>query len=440
MARASLQTILPLDEFARIMGINPAHFNGGNTSTIMGNNAHCSTVWWQYAWQAHDKVGREDLAEEIRNAEREAYEVLGFWPGPVWIDDEVHQFPRHHRPDVIDYGNNVRGFRKSIIAKSGKFIEQGQRAVTLITTPTVAGADLVYSDEDGDGFEETVTLTATLTAAQAAFPTCEFKAYDPAHNGEQIWEIRPARSISISGLTLTMTFWTWQFIDPDIWEALPDATADPTAIDLTDSANLLQSCDIYREYNDTTAQSARFFWEDGPENVLLNTCSSCGSSTVSNDCPACSLRYQDGCAYVRDVDRGIVVPVPATYDSDDGRWEEDRFTICREPDQVKIWYRAGDLDQRFLAGTRCVPMPEYWAQAITWLAATRVERPFCMCTNIQAVQQRLRVDLRQQDPDGPTYIMTDEEVRNPFGTRRGELMAWRRLRKLSKVRAHAAVV
>lgn len=435
MARANPQTLLPLDTFARIMGINPAHFNGGVTSTIMGVNAHCSTVWWQYAWQAADRVGREDLAEVIRTAERECAEILGFWPAPTWITNEVHQFPRHHRPDVIDFGLNSRNYRKSVIADWGKFIEQGQRAVTLIDTPTV-----VYSDEDGDGFDETATITATLTAAQAAFDVCEYKLYNTGFGGAQEWEIRPLRSASISGTTLTITVWSWQLIDPDIWDALPDATADPTAIDMSVAANFVTTVDVYREYNDVTAQSAQFFWEDGPQNLLLDVCSSCGSTASNNDCPACSLRFQNGCAFVRDVHRGIVVPVPATYDSDDARWEKNLYTICREPDQVKIWYRAGDVDPRFLAGTSCEPMPEYWAEAITWLAATRVERPFCMCSNVQAMQARLRVDLRQSDPDGPTYFLTEEEARNPFGTRRGELMAWRRLRKLSKVRASAAVV
>lgn len=435
MARASQRTLLPLDTFARIMGINPAHFNGGTTATIMGNTAHCTTVWWQYSWQAHDKVGREDLAEEIRNSEREVAEVLGFWPAPQWIDDEVHIFPRHHRRDVIDYATNVRNYRKSIIAKWGKFIEQGQRATTLISTPTV-----VYSDADGDGFNELATVTATLTAAQAAFDVCEFKIYIAGMGAAQEWEVRPLLSRSIVGTTLTLTVNSWMLLDPDLQEALPNAAGDPTAINMDVAANFVTTVDIYREYNDTTVQSSQFFWETGPENILLNACSSCGSTLVNNDCPACSLRFQNGCAYVRDVDRGIIVPTPATYDSDDGRWEEDLFAICREPDQVKLWYKAGDVDSRFLAGTSCQEMPEYWAQAITWLAATRVERPFCMCTNVQAVQQRLRVDLRQSDPDGPTYFLTEEEARNPFGTRRGELMAWRRLRKLSRVRASVAVV
>lgn len=435
MARASQMTLLPLDTFARIMGINPAHFNGGTTATIMGNTAQCTTVWWQYSWQAHDRVGREDLAEEIRNSEREVAEMLGFWPAPNWIEKEVHQYPRHHRRDAIAYGVNVRDFRKSIIVNTGKFIEQGQRAVTLIETPTV-----VYSDPDGDGFNELATVTATLTAAQATFDVCEFKIYFAGMAGAQEWEVRPLRSASISGTTLTLTVDSWMLLDPALQEALPNAANDPTAIDMDVAANFVTTVDVYREYNDVTAQSSQFFWEDGPENVLLNSCSTCGSSSVSNDCPACSLRFQNGCAYVRDVDRGIVVPVPATYDSDDAQWEEDRFSICREPDQVKLWYKAGDIDPRFLAGTSCQAMPEYWAQAITWLAATRVERPFCMCTNVQAMQQRLRVDLRQSDPDGPTYFLTEEEARNPLGTRRGELMAWRRLRKLSKVRASAAVI
>ena len=435
MTRASQMTLLPLDTFARIMGINPAHFSGGTTPTIMGNTASCSTVWWQYAWQASDRVGREDLAEEIRNAEREVSELLGFWPAPTWIDDEVHMFPRHHRRDVIDYGTNVRQFRKSIIVNKGKFIEQGQRAVSLVGGAT-SGVEMIFSDEDGDGFDETVTITLTTTFTDP----CEIKVYNTNHNGEQEWEIRPMRSVTISAGIVTIVGWAWQFIDPDLQEALPNAANDAAAINLDEAASYVSSVEVYREFNDVTAQSSRFFWEDGPENVLLNSCNSCGSAFSNNDCPACSLRFQDGCAYVRDVNRGIVVPVPATYDSDDGRWEEDLFSICREPDQVKLWYKAGDIDPRFLAGTTCQPMPEYWAQAITWLAATRVERPFCMCTNVQAMQQRLRVDLRQSDPDGPTYFLTPEEARNPLGTRRGELMAWRRLRKLSRVRASVAVV
>lgn len=435
MPRASTPTLLPLDTFAQIMGINPAHFSGGYTDTIMGIIASCSAVWWQHAWQASDRVSREDLAIEIATAEREVAEVLGFWPAPHWIENEVHMFPRHHRRDVIDFGLNIRGYRKSVIAKWGKFIEQGQRAVELVGTPSDAGGDMVFSDEDGDGFDETVTLTVNLTTV---YDSCQYKVYFANRDGARQWEIRPRRSVDITAGVLTITLWAWQVIDPDQWEALPNKDEGVNAINLTEDV-YVTSVDVYREYNDPTALSARFFWEPELERITVLGCPNCGSTTGSS-CPTCSLTYQDGCAFVRDVHRGIVVPTPATYDDSDARWEEDTFTICREPDQVKINYYAGDIDDRYLSGETCDPMPLYWAQAVTWLAATRVERPFCMCSNVQAMQARLRVDLAQANPDGPNYFLPLEEARNPFGTRRGEVMAWKRLRLLSTVRARAAVV
>jgi hypothetical protein len=412
------------------MGISPAHFNGAAGGTIFPATGACSDVWWQYSWQTADRVSREDLARAINSAEQEVADFLGYWPGPKWISNEMHLYERPYRRNAYGDGLNVRGMRKSIIADWGKFIEAGQRAVSLVGTATTAGGTLVYSDDDGDSYDE----TATITLATALTEECEIKAYFPGHAGDQLWEIRPARSVTLSGGNVILVYYSWQLLDPDLWEVFP--TADGlTAIDLEDSANYLASVDVYREFTDFAVKSAEFYWEPKAFNIFPVDCKTCGGT----GCPACSLTVQSGCLHVRDVPGGILVPQPATYDETEAQWNQVTFTVCREPDQIKVWYRAGDLDQRYLAGYTCDPLSHYWAEVIAWLAVARLERNFCACSNLTALVNDLRRDMSINPRDGETRIVSPEDLANPFGTRMGEIKAWRRLRAFSRRRAKVAV-
>ncbi|MHC4709558.1 MAG: hypothetical protein ACYTA3_03815, partial [Planctomycetota bacterium] len=85
MARASTYTLLSLDRWAAIMGINGAHFNGAAASAVMPYTDCCTDIWFQYDWQFHSRVGREELARAIAASERDIAEVLGYWPAPTWI-------------------------------------------------------------------------------------------------------------------------------------------------------------------------------------------------------------------------------------------------------------------------------------------------------------------------------------------------------------------
>jgi hypothetical protein len=424
MARADTVTLLALDRYAQIMGINPAHFNQGARTDLMPIKGSCSDVWFQYAWQTPDRISREDIAYAIEEAEYEIAEACGFWPAPKWIDDEMHQYPRHHRRTVVGAGRNVRSFKKGFRAKWGKFIQAGQRQVDIIGDSVAP----VYSTEDGDLLNETATVTV---AAGDLIDPCEIKVYFEDMAGDAAWEIRPARTAVLSGANFVLTFWAWQFILPATWEAL--TTEDtPLAVDFTDAANLVTNVDVYREYTDFTERSAQFYWEN-EDNFIGETCSSCSGA----GCAACELTTQDGCIHVRDVDKGIVVPVAATYDDDDAEWEEQTWTDCREPDQVKIWYYAGDLDNRYLGGHTCDPLSNFWAQTIAWLATARIERPFCACPNVQALANDLRTDMAFITEN--SYLMSERALDNPFGTRKGEVQAWRRISKFVRKRGKVAV-
>jgi hypothetical protein len=406
--------------YARILGINPVHFNQSSGNTVFNLTNQCSDVWPQHSWQNADMVSREDLSRSILDAEEDIARELGFYPAPKWIAQEVHRIPRHHRRDIWKQGGrNVRGARVSVTTRYGKFINSGQRGTTLVGTATVAGGTLVYSDADGDGVND----TATITLATALTDECEIKMYFTGQAAAPEWEIRPARSVTIAGGNVVLVFDSWLLIDPDLWEVYP-TPAGFTAIDFETGGNFVTSVDVYREFNDFSQTSATFFWEPAPRTLIGNLCNQCGGS----ECPACSLTEQDGCAHPRDNEKGIVIPVPATYDADTGQWDQVAFTECRDPDQVRLYYYAGDYSNRWLSGLTCDPLDPYWAQPIAWMATARLERPFCSCGNVVALSRHLQQDLAFSGEFSHQMDLTT--LGNPFGTRRGEVLAWNKVARI----------
>lgn len=421
MARASTPTLLSLDRFASILGIVPAHFNQGVSAQVFPFTSSCSQVWFQYAWQAVDRVSREDIALEIAIAERQIADHLKWWPAPTWVAQEVHKNPRYHRPDLYGIGNtNVRGQNKSITTNYSKVIAPGVRA--LAELPQAA---LAFSDEDGDGFSETATVTVATTLTDP----CEVKVYFDGYSGAPEWEVRPARTKVIAGGTFTATFWAWQFISPAFWEEIPTVTDFP-AVNL-DLAVYEATVDVYQEYNDPTATSAVFYWEPQPSSTIM--CSLCAGV----GCSACTLTEQNGCMHIRDAERGVVVPGPGTYT--DGAWAGSCYSVCRDPDEIKMYYYSGNLDERYLRGDTCQPLSDWWAQTIAALATARVERPFCACGNSTVLAEHWRHDLALSggSRDDGRRAVSFNMIDNPFGTRRGEVMAWQRIQHSPERRSGA---
>jgi len=293
MTRASTPTLLSLERYAKIMGINPMHFASATANNFWPLHNSCSDIWLQHEWQFADAVSRESLANEIRNAEIDLARELGWWVAPMWINQEVQQFPRHYRKDVFRrYGRDVRGQRASVKAEYAKIIAGGRRAVSIVET----GVAVAYTDADSDGFAETATLTCATTLTDAF----EIKVYTTGMSGTETWEIRPPRTKTISAGVFTATFWSWQMIDPAEWEFFPTQNDlnGPTAIDLSGleeapvvTTHLVDTVDVYREYNDITESSALLVWEPEPRGGILNFDWAC--STVA-ECQACSLTSQDG--------------------------------------------------------------------------------------------------------------------------------------------------
>lgn len=432
MSRAETCTLLSLDRFARIVGLNPVHFSGAagadpNPFPLRGS---CSDVWWQRSYMGADKVSREDLALAIANAEEDITKYLGYSPGPTWTSKEMQMFPRHHRRELFDGGFNSRFDGKSLKLNRGHIISPGRRATTLIFSASVLGGSMVWSDPDLDTFDErmTVTVPTTLTSLSRQ----QIKVYFYGHSSECAWEIRQPRSVVIAGGNIVIEFDFWQMIDPDQQDPYP-LTTNPVALNVADATIYVDRCNVYREFTDYSQHAVEFYWE--PRSSAF-PCPHCGGAT----CEACAMTVQCGCMHIRDVDLGFVVPAPATWDSANGTWAASSWTRCEPPDQVKMWYYSGELSEGFLAGNDLDPLSRWWAETIAWLAVARLERNFCACGNLTALATDLRSEYARSDANGPTWFLTERQSDNPFGTRKGEMMAWRRVSKLGQRIPQVAVI
>lgn len=435
MARANTQTLLSLDRWAAIMGINPAHFNGAATATVMAVTSDCESIWTQYAWQRPDVISREELATLIASSESDIARVLGYWPAPMYTVKEHRSYDQFYRATLFGLGGVQPNFRKkTVVLQNGKVIAAGARAVAL----GAAGVTVTYTDEDGDSIDDTATITTTIAAGSDAglviaadwyngFPFQDFGLYYAGKGGDPVWKIRDPRSWSVTSngdgsYAMTVTFWPWQLIEESLVEQLPNPhDGYVRAVDYSNADNTIDTVDIYLEYPDITATCVDFYW-DSFDGVTLD---------LSANTTATGMVIQSGTFQIRDADMSVVTPVPATWDSDNGVWVDNGFAVRRDPDFVHVSYLSGLRSSNYHALRTPDPLAHEIAEAIAFLTAARLTRPVCSCGNAADLVERLQSDVAVYSPQGNFTITADEVLNNPFGTREGEVRAWRRIARLA---------
>lgn len=400
MPRATTVTKLSLPRWAQIMGIHPLHF----AQVTLPDNppAVCEQPWLQHAWQDADRVGREDLARVIATAEENIETWIKARLAPRWEVDEWRPTIPPARPELVRITDlDARGFPQIVKARWRHFISGGVQKKTEI----VADAAVSYADADGDSYKE----TATVTAAVSFTDPCEVHIFEPGEDGADAHEIRPI-SVSISGGTATITFRRELAVKRTLYEAL-----SPDAIDGTDDDSFYGMVDVYRIENDPS-QQATLVWE--------NLCQSC-SSVPGSTCAQCEFASQTACLRARGDPRfGHLAYLPAEWSSDDSEFHARAPAIGRAPEVVRLYYLAGIQDTQASCPQR--KMPDRWERAVAYYAASLLDRPLCECNNIRAIIERWRFDMAIRGEHG--FQVSKMMLDNPFGTMRGEVYAWQRVR------------
>lgn len=404
MARSQYRTLLSLDKYAKLLGLNSVHFNSAVGGSFWPDQGKCEDIWWEYPWQTpEDFVSRSELGLAIYNAEQDIERVLGYSVAPRFVEGEILSYPRpYQRQYFAIHGQDIRGGNKLVKTRLGKIISSGSRAVNLIDDVV----SVAYSDVDGDAWKETGTITITDSSTDLN----EIKVYFAGKSADPAWEIRPIRSISRSGSTVTIKIDSWLFVNHTLLEAHPISNTRPDPIDISGIGNFVSTVDVYREYVDTVTPSAELMWDP---------------VFAFND-----VATQNGYTSISDPNAGYAAIFPASYV--DGEWRTDCLEVGRDPDRVKIWYYAGALSQEYLAGYTNDPLSDYFATTIMWLATARLTKKVCSCGQAEIVVKELQKDMTQISQKS-TFVLNlaTDLFMNPLGTRVGEYRAWQRLARLT---------
>lgn len=399
--RASTPTKLSLARWFGLMGVNRLHAAGvqlqGTTGSPNLQTSSCSQPWVQYDWQAPDVVSREEVARAIRQAEDNIEGIVGYRLLPSWEVDERIIIERPFRPEAIRFGNATpRGARTTAITRWGHLIAGGRRASATLGL----ALNIAYTDPDADGYDELATVTATATGLT---DVCEIRTYYPGHVADDAYEIRPTTVVLAAGIA-TITFRRELAVLESVQEALIWETPDGA-----DDANFLATVDVARVYNDPQAP-ATALWDP-------NGSCDCGQTT----CAECAYSTQSLCLTPVNPRLGAFTYTPGTWDGtgfDTGSW-----SLGRAPDQLRVWYQAGFRDTRVACPSR--DLAREWELVVARYAAALLDRPTCECA-ARGVE-RWMVDLAYASgaEELSVHRLTEDELGNPLGTRRGALQAWK---------------
>jgi len=405
MATNDIQTLLSLDEYAEIMGLNPLNFNSAASANenLYGFEADKQPLWFRYDWQAANQMSHYKLSMLLHEAEEAISQLLGYYPAPTWTTFETVKYPEDLPVENPYITRSIKGDYKSVQTEHKKLIVMGKRKTTLIENVAV-----VYSDEDGDGYEETATITAVTTVTDPK----SIKVYFAGSGGDPIDEVRPLKSVTISGGSVTIVMSSWLLFLRELYEVLPGG--EPITISADDAANYVATLDIYEISADTTVSSGRFIWSSGSFESSLG-----------------AVVLQDAYVRIADYDNGIVIPVPAAYNADTELWDKQCFSKSTLPDGVQLWYQSGLRSERYMNDLDISPMNSTIKRAIAWLATARMDATFRGNNNITAFVDSMRRDGAEQS-EGSTFFLGPDALSCPLGTRIGEIAVWRMIKQMDR--------
>lgn len=415
--------LVSLEQFRREMQLQPFHFWSLADDTLTPVTPLCNDLIHEYAWQGTDMAGRDDIRRAIEKAEDKLRGYLGYSIAPHFVI-ETDIMPKYmdwalHR---VGY-QNAAGRWLDVALKEKKLITVGIETRTLISTITVAGFGLVYTDDDGDGLLDTFTATFATSVTDVSQIALYFAAADRLDNapvGER-WRISPV-SVNISAGVATVKGRAWQLVRPILYEGVGSYFADPTyAVDPTVAGNYAQSVEAYRYFCDptgttqTTAQ-AMLIWETLPYPFWATT-------PTDNSRDPASQAYAIARCALRDPLNGLVGVGEAIYNTTNAVWESVNLTSSRPPNRIEVRYQAGAS----LLNNQIDPA---WVTVVCRMAAAELGRRVSLCPERSKEIAYWQIDRAYSgNATEERFNASAGDLDNPFGTRNGHIYAWHEIQQ-----------
>ncbi len=419
-----------LETFREVIEHHPYHFYQQENADIPVTS-QCNTHVFQSSWQNSGRAGRDEIIRAIDSAKSKMKDYLGYRLGLEYVVREV----RYPRPNDVRMGyissSSIDDTLIGVDLGEGYIKEVGAEAFEAIND----NAPVVYSDENEDGVNDTATITIAGISSDVNVDNvaCYFPASyrtDSSSSPMDKWKVEP-RDVFISGTTLTITFNSWVMIQPKKLKGVKKTIFDPQKVDA--EGGFATSLQVKRRYTKTDGETvddcqAVFIWEANPPSWA--DCSS-SNPLLSSDPSAVGVAVAR-CG-IRDARLGMVIPGMSIYNSEISQWVGVNWSGCRQPDRVKVRYRAGaDLKE----ATETNAFSGDWKITITNLAIAELAKHICSCENANSYIDEMSEDLARISGNADKlFRVSERDLDNPFGTRRGHVHAWNRVKNLALTRA-----
>lgn len=395
---------MSLWRYGELLGLNPYHLAGATAPGFFAPTSQYSRMFPRYSWQS-DNVSQSEIMDAIREAEDAIASLIHRQVGPTWIVQEEHMYPG----GTSGWGKtrNPNGLNRVVQLKYGDLIAPGVRATSSISL----GTELVFKDEDGDGFTEYAEIEF-----YTGYSLREVHFFHPDRDAHPGWVIEPSSLEQDENGLVTARFDTFRLIKPELAARMPGDIPEYVGVDATESNNVLSAIDVYRVYNDTTLPHVRLVYEHGVP------------------CVTTGPYEADGFATVRSRDSSLVAPLPGTYDASVGAWREDTACANVLPTRVYVSYYCGIESPDWVKGRKISSVPHDMERTIMMLATARLHREICGNPNVEALARDYRQDMALMSEQGNFLAVADVIQECPLGTRRGEWLAWNKIQQTDKHR------
>lgn len=402
--------LLSLEEWREEFTWHPFHFWQLADNNHVQIESACSTLVREFAHYSSDRSGRQEIRQAIARAEDKLRTYLGYSIAPHYVIDTL-PFPHNDDPRLTFNGyTGTDGHWKTLQLSEGRL-----QAIGVETLTAIGASAVVYSDQDGDSLNETFTLTIATTVTDPEEIAVYFAAADrlDGQDAGDRWRITPLR-VTIADGTATLRGRAWQLVRPIKYQGF---MADPESqLSPTDAGNFATTLEVYRRYT-----SAGTTFDTAQAVLVWETASYPGWATPCTGSDPAGEAYALARAGIHNADIGRVTIGP------DLSWGDG----CRPPDRVIVRYLAGQaLEYGRIA--------QSWRDTVARLSAAELTRPICACQDANRDIYEWQFDLsRAKGNLDEQYNVSDDVMSNPFGPRRGQVYAWRKVQHLGIERGYA---
>lgn len=425
--------LLSLEDWRRLMGLHPYYFYNlttGGVEPIYPNSkpsSACIAYVRKYAWQGADMLGREDVEQAIETAEKKLRDYLGYSIAPEYREETVPWSTYYDKSRDRYAGYEPSGkFIGVRLPNSGNI--QAVGVETLTSIGTVSGASLVISDADGDGLSDTFTATIATTVTDTDQIALYFATADRLDSEalSEKWRIRPVK-VTISAGTATIVGRYWLLAKPIKYEGVLSQPLDPTVV-----GNFVSSLLVYRRYtnpdgNTLDTSQAVLIWETRPCHGWWCCCGDCSDlsySPADSSLDPAAQGMAIARAGVRDARMGVVNVGGAVLNTTTSIWSAAGWATGYEPDRAIVRTYAGYPLENGNVSQR-------WQTIVARMAAAEMTKPICACEPANKQVAQWAFDLaRTGGNNDERFAISAQDLDNPFGTRRGQVMAWKDVKAL----------